>query len=93
MDSQPTIKLVNTFIGGYDVLVTDPDFKLEGAPVIDGCVKIGEVRKMVTRYNLRRSITTINWHARTFDGKRLPDAGGYPTRRDALAVLVREVLS
>lgn len=84
-------KLINTSVGGYDVVITDPTFSLPGAPIIDGHVKIGELRKKITHYNLRRSLTTTEWFARTWDNKRLPDFGGYGTRRAALAALLREI--
>lgn len=62
--------------------------------VFVGGVRIGEVRKKVTKYNLRRSITTTGWYG-TLESEsgvtrqRVPERGECRTRSDAVEALVR----
>lgn len=59
---------------------------------LDG-VLVGEVRKKVTHYNLRRKIVVTEWYGTTVERVRVPERSGYNTRRDAVSSLVKAVQS
>jgi hypothetical protein len=52
-------------------------------------VRLGDVCLKVTRYNLRRTLTSRGWYGYSDSRVRIPERGEFATRSEALTALLR----